>query len=143
MVSRCPDVQLMSIPEEDAQLASSSLPQPPNGSSSPPSLVAPQKLEKPVEDASEKEEKVEKEKEKEERADEDEEAVVPYEGDPDMPPLLPMEPPKQFKILRRRTSPSPSPESSLANLSLESSDPSFHDGSSRSTPNLERTLEER
>ena len=130
--SRCPDVQLMYIPEEDAQQASVNVPCPSSSSTPPTVEVVAEKIEKSAEEVAEKEEL------------EDFEEISPYEPDPDMPPLLIAEPPKQFKILRRRTS--PSPEASLANLSLESNgcDSSNFDLHSRtSSSNIERTLEER
>jgi len=148
--SHCPDVQLMSIPEEEAALASGKC-FPVNGKS--PSPVDGVNVVNGVNGINGILDKIPEEVlEKEE--EEDFEETGPYEPDPDMPPLLSAEPPKQFRILRRK--PSPSPESKGNSPVSDSSRPVMSRGITIETPgspsppntqkegaNSERTLEER
>eukprot|EP00009_Paramoeba_aestuarina_P008543 CAMPEP_0201517906 /NCGR_PEP_ID=MMETSP0161_2-20130828/8882_1 /ASSEMBLY_ACC=CAM_ASM_000251 /TAXON_ID=180227 /ORGANISM="Neoparamoeba aestuarina, Strain SoJaBio B1-5/56/2" /LENGTH=566 /DNA_ID=CAMNT_0047915535 /DNA_START=149 /DNA_END=1849 /DNA_ORIENTATION=+ len=132
--SRCPDVQLCNIPEEDAALASGKSPvnNGNNPSVTPPGVILqdPVILAAPVipdaNSGSIKEEEVFEENSS-------------YEPDPDMPPLVTSEPPKQFKLLKRKPSPSPGAPKGTERLSSSGSDSS---GESKGE-NSEKSLEER
>ena len=138
--SHCPDVPLCNIPEEDAALASGKSPVNEKSPSLVPGMilqdqvapveVVPEEISPlPMGDISKEEEEVFEENSS-------------YEPDPDMPPLVTSEPPKQFKILRRK--PSPSPEVQRALITQGGScPPSSESSGSASKSNAEKTLEER
>ena len=127
--SHCPDVQLCNIPEEDAALASGKSPV--NGKS--PSFASGVILQEPVVLPSviPLPEEISSEIVVEEEVLEEKSS---YEPDPDMPPLVTSEPPKQFKILRRRPSPSPEVQKDTMIPGSLGTD---------SAANSEKTLEER